>query len=299
MRLFDTFLFFNELDLLEIRLNVLGPYVDYFVVTEATVTFAGKPKPLYYYENRERYKAFSQKIIYNRIDFTPNDFTGFTPPNEYFTDRMRSYGHKSGGVPLNKLSRDFQREVYQRDSIINGLIGVAKDDDLIIVSDLDEIPNTEHLVGAESKFGPGLLYNFCMRWFMYYLNVQCNDDWFGTRVCRFDYLKGKSVDLMRYHLESRIEQPGPIVENGGWHFSFLGGQDRVREKLNAYSYQGRRSRYLLKILDFLMRDRIEKKIARNEDIFNKGRRFTTVEMDSRFPRFILENLDRYSMYLKR
>ena len=298
MKLFDTFLFFNELDLLEIRLNVLAPYVDYFVITEADVTFSGKPKPFYYYENRARYRDFAGKIIYNRIDSTPDDFSGFIPPNKYFTDRMRSYAHKSNGTPLSRLSPDFQREVYQRDSIINGPIGAAADEDLILISDLDEIPNTEQLVNADKKFKPGMLYNFCMKWLMYYLNVECSDEWFGTRVCRFDYLDGKSIDLMRYHLENRLEQPVPIVENGGWHFSFLGGQDRVMEKLAAYSYQGRRSRYFLRLLDSVFKNRVAKKIARNEDIFNKGRRFLTLEPDSSLPRFILENRDRYCSYIK-
>lgn len=299
MKIFDTFLFFNELDLLEIRLNILDPYVDYFVITEAAVTFSGKPKPLYYQENKSGYRDFEKKIIYNRIDSVPNDFSNFVPPNEYFTDREKSYEHKSNGVPLNKLTLDFQREVYQRDSIINGLIGAADGEDIILISDLDEIPNPDHLIDADSRYKTGILYNFCMKWYMYYLNVHCNNEWFGTRVCRFDYLKGRSIDLIRHHLENRLEQPGPIIENGGWHFSFLGGQESVRQKLSAYSYQGRRSRYFLRVLDLIFKSRIQRKINNNRDIFNKGRKFSTVKIDSTFPKFILENEGRYSAYIKK
>ena len=259
-------------------MNVLAPYVDYFVITEADVTFSGKPKPFYYYENRARYRDFAGKIIYNRIDSTPDDFSGFIPPNKYFTDRMRSYAHKSNGTPLSRLSPDFQREVYQRDSIINGLIGAAADEDLILISDLDEIPNTEQLVDADKKFKPGMLYNFCMKWLMYYLNVECSDEWFGTRVCRFDYLDGKSIDLMRYHLENRLEQPGPIVENGGWHFSFLGGQDRVMESSLPIVTRAE-DRVFPETSRFRFQEQSRKKIARNEDIFNKGCRFLTLEPD--------------------
>ena len=298
MKIFDAFLFFNELELLEIRLNTLAPYVDYFVITEADVTFSGKPKPLYYQQNKSRFREFEKKIIYNRIDSTPNDFTDFIPPNEYYTDRQRSYNHKSNGVPLTKLSLDFQREVFQRDSIINGLLRVANDEDIILISDLDEIPNPEHLIDADRSYEAGILYNFCMKWFMYYLNVQCSSEWFGTRICRFDYLKGKSIDLIRHHLENRHEQPGPVIENGGWHLSFLGGQQKVKEKLMAYSYQGRRTKLLLKMLDRIYPNRINRKIEKNQDIFNKGRKFTTVNIDESFPAYIVENQHKFRHLIK-
>ena len=68
MKVFDVFLFFNELDLLEIRLNMLYPFVDHFVINEATQTFFGSDKPFYYLENKERFKKFEDKIIHNIIE---------------------------------------------------------------------------------------------------------------------------------------------------------------------------------------------------------------------------------------
>ena len=65
MTIFDTFTFYNELDLLELRLNILGDVVDYFVINEANITFTGKPKPLYYQENKERFKKWEDKIIHH------------------------------------------------------------------------------------------------------------------------------------------------------------------------------------------------------------------------------------------
>ena len=138
-KVFDTFLFFNELDLLELRLNTLDAVVDYFVITEAKVTFSGKPKPLFYHENRNRFKKFENKIIYNLIEHTPIDFDTYIFPNKFYTNRNIKYSHKSNGVLLSKLSLDFQREVFQRDSIVNGLIGHSNLNDLIIISDLDDM----------------------------------------------------------------------------------------------------------------------------------------------------------------
>lgn len=298
MKIYDTFLFYNELELLELRLHTLGDLVDHFVITEARVTFSGKPKPLYYSENKERYKKFEAKIIHNVIDKTPSSFESLKPPNEYFTQRDVSYPHKSGGIPLSKLSLDFQREVYQRDSVINGLLDLAQPDDLIMISDLDELPNPAAVQQVIDSFISGTIYSLCQKWYMYYFNVVCSNEWFGTRICDFATLKGRSIDLMRYHLENRSEQPGPVVENGGWHFSFLGGQQRVREKLAAYSYQGRRSKFLLQFLDKVFPQRIQRKIENNDDIFNTGRQFRTVKLDHEFPYYLLANRQRFESLIK-
>lgn len=298
MKVFDVFLFFNELDLLEIRLNTLSKIVDYFVITEARVTFSGQSKKLYYDENKERFAKFSHQIIHNIIDVTPNEFDNIAYPHPHFTNRLKSYPHKSGGVPLSQLSLDFQREVYQRDSVINGLLHYAKPEDIIIISDLDEIPKPEAVQSVINNFVPGQIYNFCQKWYMYYLNVYYEKDWFGTRMCNFKYLQQHSVDLIRHHLESRDEQPGPIIENGGWHFSFLGGQKAVMEKLKAYSYQGRRSAFFLRILDFWFPSRINKKIEKNEDIFSTGRKFITVAIDDSFPEYVRDHQGELSRYIK-
>jgi beta-1,4-mannosyl-glycoprotein beta-1,4-N-acetylglucosaminyltransferase len=229
---------------------------------------------------------------------TPTDFSSFVAPNQYYTSRETRYSHKSNGIPLSKLSVDFQREVFQRDSIANGLLGRAQPDDLILIGDLDEIPNPDAVRKVVNSFVPGKIFNFCQRWFMYYLNVRCEKEWYGTRICDFSTLEGKSIDLMRYHLENRSEQPGPIVENGGWHFSFLGGEARVREKLAAYSYQGRRSRHLLQLLDKLFPHRLQNKILKNRDIFNTGRIFRVVQIDETFPPYLLDQLEKFDEFIK-
>jgi len=298
-KVFDTFLFYNELELLELRLNTLWEVVDYFVITEAAVTFSGKTKRLTFEDHKDLLRKYASKIIHNTIEHTPSNFDQFIAPNEFYTDRAQSYPHKSGGIPLKELSLDFQREVFQRDSIINGLLGIAKPRDIVIISDLDEIPNPTKVRQVADNHLPGQIYNFCQDWFMYYFNVKADKKWFGTRMCNFGSLKGRSIDLMRYHLEDRTQQPGPIIENGGWHFSFLGGEQRVREKLSAYSYQGRRSKHILRLLDALFPSRIRNKITKNEDIFSTGRRFETVPVDQSFPEYLLLNLAKFEHLIKK
>jgi beta-1,4-mannosyl-glycoprotein beta-1,4-N-acetylglucosaminyltransferase len=174
---------------------------------------------------------------------------------------------------------------------------VIKPDDLVLLSDLDEIPCPDAIIKALPSLTDDI-YTFCQGWYMYYFNVMSDKEWFGSRLMKFSQLQGNSFDLMRHHLEDRHLQPGPIIENGGWHFSFLGGEKRVLEKLQAYSYQGRKSRYLLKFLDKFFSNRIGRKIKNNEDIFNTGRAFETVVLNDRFPSYLIDNRNKYEALIK-
>jgi beta-1,4-mannosyl-glycoprotein beta-1,4-N-acetylglucosaminyltransferase len=299
-KIYDTFMFFNELDLLEIRLNILDPYVDYFVISEATITFSGKSKPLYYLENRTRFKKFEHKIIHNIVDDTPNKFTEWNPSHQYYTNRNMSYQHKSGGNLLSSLSLNFQREVFQRDSVINPILDIAEDDDFIIMSDLDEIPNPKIFNKIFTGLNSCDLVHCKQKWFIYYLNNLCERDWFGTHVCKFSYLKKNSIDLLQYHKEDGLQQSdGLIIEDGGWHFSFVGGEEKIKEVLEAYSYQGGRTAKLLFVWDKIFKNRIRNRIINNKDLFLTGRSFRRIEIDQSFPEYLINNIDKYGNLIKK
>lgn len=294
MKVIDSFLFNNELDLLEIRLNYLSPYVDYFIITEADETFGGAPKQLNYLNNIQRYKKFHSKIIYNIIRKIPKDFSNFNKPDKRFTDYYLSYPHKHFGKPLINQLKQFQREVYQRDSQINGICKIAMPSDLLILGDLDEIPNHRVLIDIKQATIPDDQHvNLAMSWYMYYFNIKFNKEWFGIRICKYSYLDDKSVDLLRYPLEDRFLQKFRIIENGGWHFSFFGGEKKIKEKLDAANYQGKRTRLFLKFLDYLFPNRISNKIKKNRDILNMGRVFKKVDVANEFPVELLEIIKKY------
>lgn len=122
MKIIDAFIFYNELDLLYYRLSVLYAHVDKFVLVEATLTFAGNPKPLYYSENKDRFSQFADKIIHVVVDdLKPNAV--YIPGNGYDDDV-------------------WENEFYQRNCIDRGIKQLdLMDEDLIMISDLDEIPN--------------------------------------------------------------------------------------------------------------------------------------------------------------
>lgn len=234
-RLYDCFTFFNELDLLEIRLETLSPHVDCFVIAESPITYRADPKPLYFQENKQRFAKFLPKIRHIIVDDLPNE-KGF--------------------------DQNWQRETLQRAALERGLFD-ARDNDLILLSDLDEIPIPEKIQEAASHHGT--LRVFHMRFFSYFANCEShpgNDYWVGTGMAeyrlakgRFEYVLKKLPTHLRARPNSSIRKKISIrlkelsilltrglrirrIRNGGHHFSWLGGADKVLQKRVAISIHG-------------------------------------------------------------
>lgn len=173
---YDCFQFFNELDILKLRMHVLNDVVDKFVISEATVTFSGEKKPLYFQENREMFKEFEDKIIHKVVDDTPMDTSAF------------------------------MRDSHQKCAVARGLEG-AKDDDIVIFSDVDEIPNPEAVKKVLADFDGSKIYALAQRNFYCYLNMEETSGsllsitgefegftgkdrrWLGTKICNYGMLK--------------------------------------------------------------------------------------------------------------
>jgi beta-1,4-mannosyl-glycoprotein beta-1,4-N-acetylglucosaminyltransferase len=194
--IFDCFSFFNELDLLELRLCELDSVVDRFVVVEATVTHSGHPKPLFFAENSNRFSDWNRKIVHVVV----NDMPGGPDP--------------------------WLRENYQRNAIVRGLRGVSPDDG-IIISDADEIPSADAVRRWTPEMGAYAFEQLCS-----YYWVNCvGGGWAGSRILRFS-------DLCLYPNATALRHAQlPLLHNGGWHFSFIGGHQRVTAKLEAYAHQ--------------------------------------------------------------
>lgn len=235
--IYDCFPFFNELELLEVRLHELDRLVDRFVLVEATRTFPGLPKPLHFLENRERFAAFASKIIHVVVDDMPG---GDGPRDHWIRDR------------------------FQRNAIGRGLTG-CKPDDVIMVSDLDEIPkaSTVEQFLKRLRFDDRFLSNAAhaafnsrlTRWLFhrktlrhvlrkhnpfvwrleqypcwYFLNRRIRNFpwWYGTKVMHYrDFSIAEEMRHSGYK----------TVEDGGWHFSFMGGADRITTKIAATAHQ--------------------------------------------------------------
>lgn len=249
--IFDCFMFFNELDLLEIRLHELWRKVDRFFLVEATRTHSNQEKPLYYDINKNRFAEFSSKIIHVVLDEYPP-----------YRDAM-------------------QFDTHQRNQF-NNVLEFCRDDDIVLMSDLDEIPRAS-LVG-ENLETPGLKV-FDQANHYYFVNYRMTDDadwtWYGTRSIR-------ARDFTMDAQTTRMAIPHEVIRNGGWHFSYLGGIDKIVQKLEAFAHQ----EFNLDV--FKDRTAIAERIQRGEDLFGRGFHFETVGLDESYPAHIRANRARFA-----
>jgi len=254
--IYDCFTFYNELELLEVRLNVLNNIVDKFVLIENIVTYTNEKKPLYYQENKKRYKKFSNKIIHVVVRDSPN------------------------------VSHPWIIEHYLMAATIRGLKD-AKPGDTIIISNLDEIPRPEKILEWKDK--PGKLKVFEQQFFYYYLNfASTNRQWPGTKMLTFkNFLTYQDAYVIRH-------SPNDIsIPNAGWHFSYMGGIERIREKMGTGSHQEyNNDRYNTK-------EKIEQAILEKRDVFDHGDKFDLVNLEQ-LPLYIQNNKSLYAqMFLKK
>ena len=137
MKVFDSIIFFNELELLEMRLNILNDVVDYFVVTESPFTVSGNEKPLYYAENKDRFGKFNDKIIHHVTEEIPNDYNHLLEKTKFHCAYKENDPY---GTPMIDLPVRYQRALFNRNNSAFGIEkGNPKPEDIIITSDADEI----------------------------------------------------------------------------------------------------------------------------------------------------------------
>jgi len=295
MKIIDTFLFFNEIELIKFRIELLFSYVDYFIVVEFDHTFSGKYKGYNFPINDSFYDKYRDKIIYIRAN---NDDIKKLRVDGRVTDFNVKYTHKHNGIySASKLSKCFQNEIYQRDYIIVPLSNIASDDDIILINDLDEIPNPDLLSLAQSKLqeNPHRHINFEQKWFLYSLFYKKPELWYGTRACTYKFLDNKSIDLMRYNLESREHQFGEIIENGGWHLSSFGLQSQIMEKMRAYDYQGKKIKIFYKFLDLIFPNRISRNINSSRNILDFGKKVQKTDYRNEFNKKIIDIINNHKI----
>ncbi|MDB4108296.1 hypothetical protein N9672_01160 [Flavobacteriaceae bacterium] len=315
----DCFTFFNELDLLEIRLKYLYDVIDYFVIVESDTSFNGKNKGLVFKKNKEKFKNYSDKIIYLPI-------------------KMKSFSD------LEKAA--WEREKYQRNCINDGLKKLnLYDDDLILISDIDEIPNKDVLqsiqndsyenvelqqknsfsiiVSSLSYFLKTVFYklshrnnykyrlklkfmyyllikrytppiNFKMVLNFYYINYQKNDEtWNGLQCVAAKWFNIFTVDEIRSFRRIPVKSI-----NCGWHFSYLGGKEMIIYKIKNFSHQE------FNIKEILSNEYIDYCIENGYSLFDyylnpkkTKRQFSTINVNH-FPKDLQKILNEYKNIIK-
>ena len=251
--IYDCCCFFNENELLELRLNTLNKVVDKFVIIESNKTHAGNHKPQNF--DIERFSKFKDKIIYTFIENMP------------------------------PFRNSWQYENYQRDYILEILKNEnVSPDDIIIVSDLDEIASVEAI--ELYKQNPNGIVALSQRFYNGYLNLfnETETPWLKARILSY---KDFNTTQTLSPTDVRFARVSYTIPNGGWHFSYMGGADCIIKKLREFAHQEFNNDY------YINKERIEECLKNNTDILARKHSYKKVELDESFPKYLLENQDKY------
>ncbi len=288
-------MYFDEDVILDLRLNYLNPYVDKFVIVESKFTHSGKKKELLF--DIKKFKNFENKITYLSIDHEPEEIQ--------IVNEQDNHIDKSSKCIFNAT----KRENYQRNYLSKGFED-ADPEDVILISDIDEIPNLEKIKFKSIK---NKLIFFQQKIFYYKFNLCLNlENWVGTKVCKkkdlvspqwIRNIKDRNYPFWRLDIlfSKNKYQNIYFVTNGGWHFSYLKNAKDIEKKLKSYLHHREHD------IDPVSVERIDQMIKEKKTVydlkvdmrsskFNKGQTLTKVNLNQ-LPNYIQNNIEKYKLWL--
>lgn len=254
VRVYDCFPFFNELERLDIRLHELDEVVDQFILVEATTTHQGNPKPLYFNENKARYKKFLHKIKHVIIDL-PKDRNFWVP---------------------EKFQRDYISRILKKLR--------CRDQDIVFVTDLDEIPRASMFPQIIQQLSKDPICFLELARFDYYLNGFVPYPWHQPYVAKWSRLKNASLTQVRHSIQ--FPNNYFVMKNAGWHFTYLGSAKKLLEKTHAI-VEG--APHLQAKDEFSSESGWQNRIDSRIGI--DGTRLQFLPIDHTFPRYVQEHID--------
>ena len=266
MKLIDCFMYFDEDLVLDIRLNTLSSFVNKFVIAEATRDHAGKQKKLNF--DIKNFSKFKDKIEYLIIDNLPEEVESF--------------------------KRDWEgshlRDQFQRNSLERGYRN-STEEDLIMISDIDEIPNPKKITEFNKKYRYGC---FIQKNFQSKINIlnTTEKNWSGTKICQKKFLKSpqwlRNIKTKKRSIWKFYKPKEPqLILDGGWHFSYLKSPESISKKIKSFAHQEFNQEKFTNIKN------IEKRIKNYQDIFERDYKFKKIDLNDDFPEYILENKSKF------
>ena len=269
VKIYDVFYFFNELDLLEIRLNVLDEFVDHFVLIEGAYTFGGVSKTSHYKNNIERFAKWNHKIVHYWIE-------NFDADEELL---QLAKTHPNVGTGEDHWVREFYFKECAKKALAN-----LEDTDVVFISDLDEIWNPMQLKSL-TDFTLAPVVRPVQLSYYYFLNNRSNEHrsgWTGTVVCLYRTIAGGSINDLRSRHITRARE----VLDGGWHFTYMGGAEGARKKLIEQNHP-EYNRFI---------DTIDQSVISNSDYAGRNLKYWTDELD--LPEYLRANKVRWQHLFK-
>lgn len=269
MKIFDCCIYLDEDFLLDLRFNILNDFVDYFVIVESNRTWQNNMKNFNF--NEKNFEKFSHKIIYIKVEDMPD---GKNP---------------------------WLRENFQRNCISRGLVK-ANDEDLIIISDADEIPNPEKIINFDLNKKYGV---FEQKHFYYKINLinKTNPIWRGSKACIKKYLKSPQwlrelkIKKRQFWRLDKINL-NYAIEKGGWHFCNLKNPQGLLYKYkNLCEYKDNYIFFNKIDPSFLNEKVIERNISNQKDIIGRNDIFKKQVIDNSYPQYILKNIEKFKDWI--
>jgi len=255
-------MYFDEDLVLDIRLNTLDKHVHKFVIVEATLDHAGNKKKLNF--DMSKFSKFKNKINYIVEENVPKNV---------------------GNIKKNWHPAHL-RDQFQRNALVKGYKNYD-DDDLIMISDIDEIPNPKKIshFKIQNKYACFIQKNFQSK--INQLNIT-EENWPGTKICQKKYLKSPQwlrniKTKKRKFWQFYKDQQPQIILDGGWHFSFLKNYNLIQKKIKSFAHQEFNKESLTNI------KQIKKRINSGKDIFDRHYRYKKIEINEHFPEYIFKN----------
>lgn len=246
-----SFTFFNELELLPMKLEELWDVVDYFLLIESPQTYTGIDKTLWFASHADRFTKYREKLLNTAVSF----------PDRY---------------------GPWDREREQREFALTYLDAKFKDY-ILLYSDMDEIVSANSI--REWLDGLQVPTQLEQRMYYYWLNnLMVSDTWCGGKIMW-------RKDITRPLTVIRYDGNLPKIKNGGWHFSFLGGPERIKQKIVSYAHS--------ELIHYASAENIDQSLLTGRDIFHRPEIvFSFVPIDGTYPKYLLEHIDAYAHMIK-
>ena len=288
-------MYFDEEVVLDLRLNTLDIYVDYFVIVESTFTHRGDRRNLKF--DHKKFEKFKDKIIYLTFDEEPDGIEAVYE-NDNEAEKSRKY-----------ILNASKRENGQRDYIVNGLQN-ASSEDLILISDVDEIPNLDE-INLDNLKEKILMFQQDMFYYKFDLKLP-NMVWSGTKGCRKKNLlspqwlrniKDKKYFLFRLDIIfSKIKYNSiRFIKNGGWHFSNIKSPKEIEHKLKSYLHHREFDEEPLSLdqIDSIIKNKqaiYDLKVDKTVNKVGSGSQLVNYSFD-KLPVYLKENKENYKEWL--
>lgn len=260
MKYYDCFMYHDEDLILDIRLNTLNKFIDKFVIVKSKFDHQGNEKKLNF--NFDNFKKFKNKIIYLIIEKFPNNMT------------------------------NWERENYQRNFIIRGLKN-SSEDDYIIISDVDEIPNLSRL--KNHKKYKYTIFEQKMLYYKINLINSTHPIWYGSKMCKIknlvspQWLRNQKVKKISFWEFYKIKWN--YIKDGGWHFSYLMDAEKIKNKINSFAHSEFNNNYFKNI------EKIENSINLRKDLFDRKFEYKIINFDNSYPKYLHENLKKFKEWI--